>query len=132
MKPDRLLARTVRMRQSAALLNGRFRRGAGSGGQQALYPEEGRKMKNGTLKGVAIAGALATMMAPAVAFAAKAKAAKGVHCEGTNDCKGKGNCKSASHDCKGKNDCKGQSFTMAKSAKDCEAMGGHMQSKKKM
>src|SRR5207237_892867 len=62
--------------------------------------QEVRKMKNGTLKGVAIAGALATLMAPAVAFAGKAKSAKGVQCEGTNDCKGKGNCKSASHDCK--------------------------------
>jgi len=89
-------------------------------------------MKNGAMKGVAIAGALATMMAPAVAFAAKAKAAKGVHCEGTNDCKGKGNCKSASHDCKGKNDCKGQSFTMAKNAKDCEAKGGKAETEKKM
>jgi len=35
-------------------------------------------MKNGTLKGVAIAGALATLMAPAVAFAGKSKAMKGV------------------------------------------------------
>ena len=87
-------------------------------------------MKNGTMMGVAIASALATMMAPTVAFAAK-KAAKGkVHCEGTNDCKGKGNCKSASHDCKGKNDCKGQSFTMAKNEKDCEAKGGHVAAKK--
>ena len=86
-------------------------------------------MKNGTLKGVAIAGALATMMAPAVAFAGK-KAMKGVHCEGTNNCKGKGNCKSAAHDCKGKNDCKGQSFTMAKNAKACEAKGGKVESKK--
>ena len=81
-------------------------------------------MKNGALKGVAIAGALATLMAPAVAFAAKGKAMKGVHCEGNNDCKGKGNCKSAAHDCKGKNDCKGQSFTEAKSAKACEKAGG--------
>jgi len=32
---------------------------------------------NGTLKGVAIAGALATLMAPAVAFAGKSKAMKG-------------------------------------------------------
>jgi hypothetical protein len=88
-------------------------------------------MKNGTLKGAAIAGALVTLMAPAVAFAAKSKATKGVHCEGTNDCKGKGNCKSASHDCKGKNDCKGQSFTPEKSAKDCEAKGGKVESGKK-
>jgi hypothetical protein len=88
-------------------------------------------MKNRALKGVAIAGALATLMAPAVAFAGKSKATKGVHCEGTNDCKGKGNCKSASHDCKGKNDCKGQGFTVAKNAKACEAKGGKVESAKK-
>jgi hypothetical protein len=81
-------------------------------------------MKNGTLKGMAIAGALATLLAPAVSFAAKGKTAKGVHCEGSNDCKGKGNCKSAAHDCKGKNDCKGQSFTMEKDSKSCEDKGG--------
>src|SRR5712664_3777535 len=79
--------------------------------QKALYQKEVRKMKSGTLKGVAIAGALATFMAPAVAFAGKAKAAKGVHCEGTNDCKG-------------------QSFTMAKNTKACEKKGGHVESKK--
>ena len=89
-------------------------------------------MKNGRLNGVAIAGALATLMAPAVAFAGKGKAAKGVQCEGTNDCKGKGNCKSAAHDCKGKNDCKGQSFTMAKNSKACEAKGGKVAPSKKM
>jgi len=87
-------------------------------------------MKNGMLKGVAIAGALATMMAPAVAFAGK-NAAKGVHCDGANDCKGKGNCKAAAHDCKGKNDCKGQSFTMAKDAKECETAGGKVAEPKK-
>ena len=70
--------------------------------------------------------------APAVTFAAKGKAAKGVMCEGTNDCKGKGNCKSAAHDCKGKNDCKGQSFTMAKNTKDCEAKGGKASKEKPM
>ena len=80
-------------------------------------------MTKSGLKGVAIAGALATMMAPAVALAGKG-AAKGVHCEGANDCKGKGGCKAAAHDCKGKNDCKGQSFTMEKDAKACEAKGG--------
>ena len=81
-------------------------------------------MKNGAMKGVAIAGALATLLAPAVAFAAKTGHGKMVECTGTNDCKGKGNCKASSHDCKGKNDCKGQSFTMEKNAKDCTAKGG--------
>ncbi|HUJ27907.1 MAG TPA: hypothetical protein VLW85_17925 [Myxococcales bacterium] len=82
-------------------------------------------MTKKTLKGVAIAGALASLMAPAVAFAGK-DAKAGVRCEGSNDCKGKGGCKSASHDCAGKNGCKGQSFTMEKTAKDCEAKGGKM------
>lgn len=88
-------------------------------------------MKNGTLKGIAIAGALATLMAPAVAFAGKGKAMKGVHCEGSNDCKGKGSCKSASHDCKGQNDCKGKSYTMARNAKACDAKGGKVEAEKK-
>ena len=81
-------------------------------------------MKNGSMKGVAIAGALATLLAPAVAFAGKKAEGKAVHCTGTNDCKGKGNCKGSSHDCKGQNDCKGQSFTMEKNAKDCTEKGG--------
>lgn len=81
-------------------------------------------MKSAPLKGVAIAGALATLLAPAVASAAKAGQGKAVECNGTNDCKGKGNCKGSSHDCKGQNDCKGQSFTMEKSAKDCTTKGG--------
>jgi len=81
-------------------------------------------VKHGAMKGVAIAGALATLLAPAVAFAGKAGQGKAVHCNGTNDCKGKGNCKGSSHDCKGKNDCKGQSFTSEKSAKDCTEKGG--------
>ena len=82
-------------------------------------------MTKRTLKGMAIAGALASLMAPAVAFAGK-DAEKSVRCEGANDCKGKGGCKAASHDCKGKNDCKGSSFTMEKTAKACEAKGGKM------
>ena len=29
-------------------------------------------------------------------------------CRGTNECRGKGNCKTDKHACKGQNDCKGQ------------------------
>jgi hypothetical protein len=91
-------------------------------------------MKNGTMKGIAIAGALATLLAPAIASAkGKAGAGKTVMCTGANDCKGKGGCKAASHDCKGKNDCKGQSFTEEKDAKDCTAKGGKVaEAEKKM
>jgi len=58
-------------------------------------------MKSGTLKGVAIAGALRTFMAPAVGLR-RQEGGEGGPLEGANDCKGKGACKSASHDCKGK------------------------------
>jgi hypothetical protein len=76
------------------------------------------------MKGAFIAGALAALLAPAVAAADKPADSKGVQCNGTNDCKGKGGCKSASHDCKGKNDCKGQSFTTEQSEKACADKGG--------
>ena len=81
-------------------------------------------MKNGMMKGAMIAGALATMLAPAVAFAGKAAHGKGMACTGANDCKGKGSCKGASNDCKGMNDCKGHGMTTEKNAKACEAKGG--------
>lgn len=47
-----------------------------------------------------------------------------VHCEGINDCKGKGSCKSAKNDCAGKNGCKGQSFAYTASADECKTKGG--------
>ena len=80
-------------------------------------------MKNG-MKGFAIAGALAAMLSPAAALAGKEGKSAKVHCEGANDCKGKGGCKSAKNDCSGQNGCKGQSFTEEKDAKTCEAKGG--------
>ncbi len=51
-----------------------------------------------------------------------AQMAKG-QCHGVNNCKGKGECKSAGHSCEGKNDCKGKGWvTMSKD--DCNAKGG--------
>jgi hypothetical protein len=46
-----------------------------------------------------------------------------VHCEGVNECKGKGGCKSAKNECKGKNGCQGQGF-VDMSESDCKAQGG--------
>ena len=46
-----------------------------------------------------------------------------VHCEGVNECKGKGGCKSAKNECKGKNGCQGQGF-VEMSAADCQAKNG--------
>jgi hypothetical protein len=91
-------------------------------------------MHNGTrnLKGAAIAGALAAMFAGGIAHAegkADKASASAIKCNASNDCKGKGGCKSAKNDCKGQNACKGQSFSMEKSAKDCAAKGGSAASK---
>jgi hypothetical protein len=89
-------------------------------------------MQHGTLKGAAIAGALAAMFAAGSARAEHKDdkaSTSAVKCNASNDCKGKGGCKSAKNDCKGQNACKGQSFTMAKSAKECAAKGGTMAAK---
>lgn len=80
-------------------------------------------MKNG-MTGLVIAGALASMLGTTAAVAKTSETSKQVTCNGTNDCKGKGNCKGSNHDCKGQNNCKGQSFTTEKDAKDCDAKGG--------
>jgi hypothetical protein len=50
--------------------------------------------------------------------------AEGIHCGGTNACKGQSACKGAANSCKGQNACKGQGFTEAKTAADCTANGG--------
>src|SRR5262245_17947100 len=56
-------------------------------------------------------------------FATTAFAA-GVHCGGTNACKGQSACKGANNACKGPNACKGQGFTEAKDQAECAAKGG--------
>jgi hypothetical protein len=84
-------------------------------------------MHQGSLKGAAIASALVAMFVGGVARAedkADKSTSHAVKCNGANDCKGKGGCKSAKNDCKGKNGCKGQGFTAEPSAKECAAKGG--------
>ncbi len=51
-----------------------------------------------------------------------AQVAKG-QCHGVNDCKGKGECKTAKSSCEGKNDCKGHGWNSMSKA-DCDAKGG--------
>ncbi len=81
------------------------------------------------VKGALIATAVAGMFIAKGALAQgygdkgeKAEAAK-VHCEGVNECKGKGACGGAGHDCAGKNACKGKGW-IELSADECKAKGG--------
>lgn len=55
--------------------------------------------------------------------AADEKTAK-VNCQGVNDCKGKGGCKSAANACAGQNGCKGKGFVDVASEDDCKTAGG--------
>lgn len=77
-----------------------------------------------TLRGAAVAAAMASMIGAGIATVAHAAdAPKTVKCKGANECKGKGGCKSAENACKGKNSCKGHVFE-AKDEKECKDMGG--------
>ena len=73
-----------------------------------------------SIKNAVLASAVASLFLSGAAFA-KDKTAKksgsSVKCEGINECKGTGSCKSAS------NACKGQGLTET-SKKDCTANGG--------
>jgi hypothetical protein len=81
-------------------------------------------VKKGRTTGAAIAGMLATTLAPAVGLAGKAVRSRPVLCVGVNDCKAKGVCSGATHGCRGQNACKGQGVTREKDAETCKAKGG--------
>jgi hypothetical protein len=82
-------------------------------------------------KGSAVVCALAGLIAAngcsndkgAAKSEAKGTMTAKVKCEGVNECKGHGGCKSASHGCAGQNGCKGQGF-VEMSGEDCQAKGG--------
>ena len=82
-----------------------------------------------SMKSAILATAVASIFASGAAFAkdkpAK-KASDNVKCEGINECKGHGGCKSANNACKGQNGCKGQGVTET-SADQCKAKGGKVQ-----
>jgi len=52
-----------------------------------------------------------------------------VHCEGVNECKGKGGCKTAANACAGQNGCKGKGFTDVASEDECKSKGGTVMAK---
>jgi hypothetical protein len=78
-------------------------------------------MKVSTLKGIALATAVAGMFTVAsisTAYAAGDDAK--VKCEKSSSCKGQGACKGSANSCKGSNACKGQGMTMQKSDASCK------------
>jgi len=87
-----------------------------------------------SMKNAVLASAVASLFLSGAAFAKEKdakKASKSVMCEGINECKGHGGCKSASNACKGQNGCKGQGLTETASDKDCKDKGGKVQTAQK-
>ena len=86
---------------------------------------------NRSTKGALIALSVAALFSARTATAESgdkdstqdAKKSAKVHCTGVNECKGKGECASASNSCAGSNSCKGKGVVMM-SAEDCKAKGG--------
>jgi hypothetical protein len=83
------------------------------------------------LTGVAVALAAASMFATATVSNAFAAEGGKVKCEGGNECKGKGACKTAKNECSGKNACKGQGYVEAKDAKACTDLQAKNKAEKK-
>ena len=82
-----------------------------------------------SIRNAILATAVASLFASGAALAkdkSEKKAGSSVKCEGINECKGHGACKSAQNACKGQNGCKGQGVTET-SEKDCKTKGGKVQ-----
>jgi hypothetical protein len=83
-----------------------------------------------SMKNAVLASAVASLFLSGAAFAQEKttkKASKtSVMCEGINECKGHGGCKSAHNACKGQNGCKGQGVTET-NEKECKDKGGKVQ-----
>ncbi len=79
-----------------------------------------------SIKSAVLATAVASLFVSGAAFAKEKSGKHGskVMCEGINECKGHGACKSASNACKGQNGCKGQGLTETKDDKACSDKGG--------
>lgn len=84
-------------------------------------------MNQKSMKGVAIAGALAAMFVgsttPALGKTHKT-GSKMVNCMKGNACKAKSSCSADGNGCAGKNECKGQGMSKEKNPKACIAKGG--------
>jgi uncharacterized membrane protein len=83
---------------------------------------------NRAMTGAVIATAVASLFAAKIAVAEynqKGEEAKKVHCHNVNECKGKGECGTATHDCAGKNACKGKGW-ISLTEEECKERGGQV------
>ena len=84
-------------------------------------------MKMSKKSGAALAAAAAALLVSGVAVTPASAGVKGeIHCLGTNACKGKTGCATASNACKGHNACKGKGWVSMR-AESCAAIGGKVQ-----
>jgi hypothetical protein len=72
----------------------------------------------------AATAAFALLAAGAPQLAASAGKEASVKCAGINECKGHGECQTATNDCKGHNSCKSEGWVTKPSAENCRAAGG--------
>ncbi len=76
---------------------------------------------------LASAAALLFLAGAATAQESDTSEAKEIKCEGVNQCKGHGACKTLFNECGGKNSCKGKGFLML-TPEECEAAKAKLQS----
>ncbi len=87
-------------------------------------------LRNKATLAAAVAALFALGAGQAFAEEGQTTEAKKIQCEGVNDCKGHGSCKSAQNDCSGKNGCAGKGFMMMTQA-ECDAAKAKMKAKEK-
>ncbi len=79
--------------------------------------------KNRRTMGFAIATTAAALFVGGFATPATSHDNVTVKCYSANECKGKGQCKTAKNECRGKNSCKGQGFDMMTEMACIEKLG---------
>lgn len=87
-------------------------------------------LKNGTLIALTAASLFASACSKAkdgggsAASGASGDQAAKIHCQGVNECKGKGTCKTDKNSCAGANECKGKGVVDGLTADQCTTKGG--------
>jgi uncharacterized membrane protein len=89
-----------------------------------------RELRKGAAVAAAVAGLLVMTGCSGSDDEPTGTAAQQVKCLGGNECAGMSECAGgpSSNECKGLNECKGMGWAYTKTAADCEALGGTVQS----